>query len=153
MLVLHKVLSDGSFTHEEFTRESWEDSLRDPDIAVPMGHPINGCPGTEALKWALFFSKQRHEGRALNAAQSELADDGDQFDVPSRTQLVESSKVSPPPEAHHWPPSNPLTPKLLSSMTGICETDCDEILHPLRKHTDLSDPPHMLDDRGQWSLF
>ena len=153
-LILHKVLNDGSFTHEEFDRESWEAALKDPDVAVPMGHPEDGCPGIEALKWCAFFSMQRKRGRALNVAQSELADDGDAMGSTIRSiEPVKEPEKAAPPAGPNWPPTNELTPLLLSEMTGRCIADCDNILKPLRKHTDLSNPPPMVNDKGQWSLF
>ncbi len=49
MLVHHVVLADGSTEHREFSREGWEDAMRDPGISRHWGHSPDRCfdPVTE----------------------------------------------------------------------------------------------------------
>ncbi len=43
MLVHHVILADGSTEHREFSREGWEDAMRDPSISRHWGHSPDRC--------------------------------------------------------------------------------------------------------------
>ncbi len=43
MLVLHRKTIDGVVVHEDFSRETWEAAIRDPDTVDYWGHRPDEC--------------------------------------------------------------------------------------------------------------
>jgi hypothetical protein len=52
-----------------------------------------------------------------------------------------------------WPPEVPLTPQLLSQMSGMCIDDCKDVLAPPRKELPPQELEPLADKRGQLLLF
>ncbi len=51
-----------------------------------------------------------------------------------------------------WPPSAKLTPWLLGQLSGLCSSDCLDVLKA-RKLRDLPPPRPLANKFGQFSLF
>ena len=155
-LVLHKVLQDGSIVHEEFSKEAWERAMHDPTLSRFWGHP----PGDEEDPVGAHWAKLRREGYPCGPKQHEFADREDSTWVGSRgIELVEPPKVAPPPlrpiltDPVTWPPEVPLTPQLLSQMSGLCIDDCKDVLAPSREELPPQELEPLADKRGQFLLF
>ena len=156
-LVLHKVLQDGSIVHEDFSKESWERAMHDASLLRFWGHP----PGEEKDPVGAQWAKLRREGYPCGPKQHEFADREDPAWVGSRgIELVEPPKVAPPPPKRYicqdpinWPPEVPLTPRLLSEMSGLCIDDCKSILTGPVKELPPTECGPMVDKRGQYMLF
>jgi hypothetical protein len=155
-LVLHKVLQDGSAVHEDFSKESWERAMHDDTLLRFWGHP----PGDEGDPVGVHWAKLRREGYPCGPKQHEFADREDPAWAGSRgIELVEPPKVAPPPprpiltDPVTWPPEVPLTPQLLSQMSGLCIDDCKDVLAPPRKELPPRELEPLADKRGQLLLF
>lgn len=156
-LIHHKVLNDGSLIHEDFTKEAWERAMHDPEVATHWGHRPGDCHDPVSRHWA----RLRREGYACGPKQHALADREDPTWVGSRSvELVELPKVAPPPPERYicqdpvsWPPEVPLTPRLLSEMSGLCVDDCKDILAGPVKELPPAERGPMADKRGQYMLF
>jgi hypothetical protein len=155
-LTHHKVLKDGSFVHEDFSKEAWERAMHDPEVATHWGHRLDDCHDPVARHWA----KLRREGYPCGPKQHEFADREDPAWIGSRgIELVEPPKVAPPPprpiltDPVVWPPETLLTPQLLSQMSGLCVDDCKDILAPPRKELPPSEPMPLVNKKGQYLLF
>ena len=155
-LVLHKVHQDGSVVHEDFSKESWERAMHDSEVATHWGHRPDDCHDPVARHWA----KLRREGYHCGPKQHEFADREDPAWVGSRSvELVEPPKVTPPPprpiltDPVTWPPEVPLTPQLLSQMSGMCIDDCKDVLAPPREELPPQELEPLADKRGQLLLF
>ena len=138
-LVLHKVLSDGTVEHEDFNRGSWCAALADPSVASRWGHRPDDCHDPAERHWRrLDDAGYQPEGEInLNVRFVDLG----------KTQ-----EPAPPPPPGPWPPLDPpLTPKYLHDQTGLCMSDCQDILTPRKK-----DPPRdcrPMDKDGNFLLF
>ena len=130
-LVLHKVLKSGEIQHQEFSKESWEDAMRDPSLASFWGHPPSECYSIVAR----HFAQLRRQGFACDARQHALADQDDPSWSGNREIiLVQTTQdCPPPPEPVEWPPSSDLTAKMLSDMSGVGIDDCKLMLQAPRK--------------------
>ena len=155
-LIHHKVLNDGSLIHEDFSKESWERAMHDPEVATHWGHRPDDCHDPVARHWA----KLRRDGYHCGPKQHEFADREDPAWVGSRgIELVEPPKVAPPPprpiltDPVVWPPETLLTPRLLSEMSGLCTDDCKLILAGPVKELPPTECGPMVDKRGQYMLF
>lgn len=154
--VLHKVLQDSSVVHEDFTKESWERAMHDATLLRFWGHP----PGDERDIVGAHWAKLRREGYPCGSREHEFADREDPEWVGNRgIELVKPPKVAPPPprpiltEAIIWPPETPLTPQLLSQMSGLCVDDCKSILAGPVKELPSTEREPMADKWGQLLLF
>ncbi len=151
-LIHHKVLKDGSFVHEDFTKEAWELAMHDPDVASHWGHRPDDCHDPVARHWA----RLRRQGYPCGPKQHAYADREDPGWMGNRGEIepVKTTEPSPPPpEPTVWPPAVPLTPRFLSEMTGLCVDDCKDIMSPPRKQQPPSEPKPLVNKRGQYLLF
>lgn len=148
-LTLHKVLKDGSYTHEEFTRSSWESAMQDPLVAWKWGHGPGDCRHPVGAHWA----ELRRQGHDLTPSQHAKADLDDPTWVGSRDfKLEETIKVVPPPEPIIWPPESELNTWALCQLTTVCMDDAKDILRARRIEVPKAPEPRV-DKRGQYSLF
>jgi hypothetical protein len=152
-LVLCRHYEDGSIEHSEFTKESWEDALRDPAVVRRMGHKPGECYDQLAKHWF----DQRSKGYRLSPIQHHWADKWDSSWVGDRG-LEQSPKIVPPPagpptEPIIWPPHGELTPQMLCELTTMCLTDARIVLGPPIKDGPPKPKEPVADKRGQYSLF
>jgi hypothetical protein len=126
-LTLHKVMTDGTTVHVEFSKASWEDALRDPAVARRWGHAPDDC-GPDP--WGRRFTP---------VEKAEVA-------PPAEEPVVE--------ERITWPPdSGRLTPWMLRQLTTLGEFDSVEVLAGPRKALSEQAKRPMTNGRGQFVLF
>lgn len=159
-LTLHKILKDGFTTHEDFSQVAWESAMRDPGVARHWGHPPRDCHDPVARHWA----RLRREGYPCGPKQHAHADRDDPGWAGVREiELVKTPVLAPPragppgppplTDPVSWPPESPLTPQLLSQMSGMAIDDAKDILAAPRKELPPTEVGPMADKRGQFLLF
>lgn len=134
-LILHKVLTDGSWSHEEFSQQVWERNMHDREVATQWAHPAEDC----------FVPAERILGR--------------------RIELVKTSEVVPlgaEPNWREWradyflvwTDSHPrMTFADLSEISGLCLLDCMDLLLPPRDRMPEQEKKMVVDKKGQGLLF
>ena len=130
--------------------------MHDSTLLRFWGHP----PGNEKDPVGAHWAKLRRDGYPCGPKQHALADREDPTWAGSRSvELVEPPKVAPPQprpiltDPVPWPPEVPLTPHLLSQMSGLCIDDCKDVLAPSREELPPQELEPLADKRGQFLLF
>ena len=139
-LVLHKVLSDGSVAHEEFSKELWESAMHDPIVKGAWGHRPGDCfdPAERTIK-----NRPKAEQVTVEIAPEET------------TKVAPPAEVAVAPQVAEpivWPPDSKMTPWQLTQLTGLCADDCRDILLKPPQKVERDRPP-LADKRGQFLLF
>ena len=124
--ILHSLLKDGSFRHEEFTKSAWE--RRDEDVVQKWSHASGDC----------------HDPVERFLAKRGVA----------KEILVQSIQNLPPPQgAVFWPPCGELTVELLREMTTLCIEDARLFLRKKWPELPPSNPGPLANKKGQYLLF
>ena len=165
MLVLHKLLLSGNVAHEDFSKSSWERAMRDDGLRKFWGHEPGDC--TDPVE--RHYAEKRREGYRLGPIQHVMADcvdpgwEGDRglWEGEGDGEGIRAGELSDAelavaratPEEVEWPPELAMSPYVLSDMTGLCLSDCRDILAKKRKELPPSEREPFADWRGQFSLF
>lgn len=153
--VLHKLAEDGSVTHEDLTRTSWESAMADKGVSRFWGHPDGECHDVVAKHFAII----RADGHECSAYQHEWADkhdptwEGSREIVASVELSWSAGSITLEQKSNEWPPTEELSVWMLCQMTTLCMSDAKLVLSAPRKEPSPVEVKPRADKRGQFSLF